>query len=537
MAHFARWYGGYANQFDCPVSLPIFYGLASENHFSHIHDLEKAFDRDEVALLHVFSASLRDSSLDWFNLLSPRLTWGEIVIQFFNHFNPSYETHMLLQELSDFSQHDDESLSLCWERFKFVVFSWSSFNCELGSLLVIFCRGLNLKPCEVDFRSTDEFLDKTPEDAWDFLDELTQKLQFCELTKNSEDTNSDGREKEEKEPLPEDTNSEVRVKEEIEPLPEDTNSDGREEEEIEPLVISEGYMPFEELLPIVALNNQVLSALDCATPFTESPLSQEFLNVELIDFFGVDKFNLVYHPYLVDFVNALKIDLVWAIHLVVFKCLKRIRQMCYSKYLILWHGRVQFLIKCVEWSTMFIVLALVGMINVRNPRLATLELLGNRCNLQLLCVSCKVPSSAYASLLLLCVVQQGFNIEYHWCFVGLADHSLKVLTVMAVFMLYKVSSSCLLLSSTGCLLLFCFATTTASWLLLAVAIMAANCCCIRALLAAVSRLHKTIQAACIILQFQPVNFQVAKSLCEIQTFLLIPFATSLALYLAALSSE
>ncbi|XP_058194504.1 uncharacterized protein LOC131311176 [Rhododendron vialii] len=379
MAHFARWYGGYAKQFDCSVSLPIFYGFASENHFSHVHKLEEAFASDEVALLHVFRASLRDSALDWFNCLSPRLTWGEIVIQFFNHFNPSYETHMLLQELSDFSQHDDESLSQCWERFKFVVFSWS-FNCELGSLLVIFCRGLNLKSCEVDFRSTDEFLDKTPEDAWDFLDELTQKLQFSELTKSSEDTNFDAREREEIESLSEDINSDAREKESL-----PKNSDAREKEEIELLVINEGYMPFEESLPIVApgympfeqslpivaLNNQVLSALDCATPATESTLSQEFLNVKLIDFLGVDEFNLVYHPYLVDFVNALKIDLVWAIHLLEFKCLKRIRQMCYSKYLILWHGRVQFLIKGVEWSVMFIVLAFIGMINIRYPRLAT----------------------------------------------------------------------------------------------------------------------------------------------------------------------
>ncbi|KAI8543359.1 hypothetical protein RHMOL_Rhmol08G0211100 [Rhododendron molle] len=124
-------------------------------------------------------------------------------------------------------------------------------------------------------------------------------------------------------------------------------------------------MPFEKSLPTITLNNQILSTLDGATPPIEFPLSQEFLNAELIDFLGVDEFNLVYHPYLVDFVNNLKIDLVWIVHLLEHKCLKRIRQMRYSKYLILWHGRVQFLIKGVEWSDMFIVLALVGMLNVR----------------------------------------------------------------------------------------------------------------------------------------------------------------------------
>lgn len=400
MAHFARCYGGYANQFD----LPIFYGLPSENPFTHVHKLEEVFASDEVALLHVFPASLRGSAQDWFNFLSPKLTWLEIMIQFFKTFNPSYETHMLLEELSHFSQQDDESLSQCWERFKNCVFSWSSFNCELGSLLVIFCRSLNLKPCQVDFRSTDEFLDKNPEDAWDYLDELTQKLQFCELTESSKDTNSDVGEKEEIEPPYFDqltdslscnqvenfqvSNSCVLEDETIEPLvtneivgspevqqssrehsstlemdfhnatPEESLSiivesllvlDAREKERIEPLVISEGCMPFEESLPIVALNNQILSALDSANPPTESPLSQEVLNVEQIDFLGVDEFNLIYHSYHLDFVNSLKIDLVWAKHLVEFKCLKRIRQMRYSKYLNLWHGRIQFLIKGVEW--------------------------------------------------------------------------------------------------------------------------------------------------------------------------------------------
>ncbi|KAI8572927.1 hypothetical protein RHMOL_Rhmol01G0238900 [Rhododendron molle] len=92
--------------------------------------------------------------------------------------------------------------------------------------------------------------------------------------------------------------------------------------------------------------------------------------LKLIDFLGVDDFLVASHPYIVDFVNNLKVDLVWAMHLVELRFLKRIQRLLYSKYLFLWHGRIQFLKQSVEWSAMFILLALVGMLNVRSPRLA-----------------------------------------------------------------------------------------------------------------------------------------------------------------------
>ncbi|KAI8547457.1 hypothetical protein RHMOL_Rhmol07G0197400 [Rhododendron molle] len=92
--------------------------------------------------------------------------------------------------------------------------------------------------------------------------------------------------------------------------------------------------------------------------------------LELIDFLGVENVNLVYNPLIVEFLNNLKIDFAWAMHLVELKCLKRIRQMRYSKYLFLWHGRIQFLTKILKWSDVLMVIAFNGTINVRNPRLA-----------------------------------------------------------------------------------------------------------------------------------------------------------------------
>lgn len=105
------------------------------------------------------------------------------------------------------------------------------------------------------------------------------------------------------------------------------------------------------------------------TPIRSPPL-HDFVEVELVDFLGVDNFNLVYHPYIVDIVNSLKINLVWTTHLVELMFLKRIRQLLYSKYLFLWHGRVQFLTKSLEWSVELMLIVIDGIINVRNPHLA-----------------------------------------------------------------------------------------------------------------------------------------------------------------------
>ncbi|KAI8568981.1 hypothetical protein RHMOL_Rhmol02G0243500 [Rhododendron molle] len=298
---------------------------------------------------------------------------------------------MLLEELSHFSQQDDESLSQCWKRLKFSVFSWSSFNCELGSLLIIFCRGLNPKPCQVDFRSTDEFLDKSPEDGWDYLDELTQKLQFCELTESSKDTNSDGRGKEEIEPPYCDQLADSFCCNQVENF-QVINSFVLEDKTIEPLVTNEIVgspevqqfsrehsstleMDFhdatpEKSLPIIVqsplvLDDQISPAIDIdvITPIEHLPL-QKIVKLEQIDFLGVDNFNVAYHPFFLKFINNLKVNLVRNMRLVEFKIRTQQRQLRYSKYLILWHGCVQFLTECLKWDEMLILIALRNVINV-----------------------------------------------------------------------------------------------------------------------------------------------------------------------------
>lgn len=128
----------------------------------------------------------------------------------------------------------------------------------------------------------------------------------------------------------------------------------------------------EESLPIIVqspleLDDQVQPVVEDATPPIEPPPLSNFHKVEPIDFLGTDNFDVFFHPCLVDIVNNLKINLVRIACLVELKFLKRLMQLRYSKYLILWHGRVQFLKESSKGGEMFIFVTLHGVMEVQNP--------------------------------------------------------------------------------------------------------------------------------------------------------------------------
>ena len=64
----------------------------------------------------------------------------------------------------------------------------------------------------------------------------------------------------------------------------------------------------------------------------EQPVLKE---VQHVDFLGVDKFDFVYHPSIIKFVNCLELDLVLREHSEMRPFLRRTRQLLYSKYLFL----------------------------------------------------------------------------------------------------------------------------------------------------------------------------------------------------------
>ena len=207
--------------------------------------------------------------------------------------------------------------------------------------------------CQFDLLSDEEFLSKNAEKGWDYLDELAQKPQFCELTEI------------EIEPLFINEGVILALKETSEvkwddepdfdctldlPTESEVKWDDEPDFDCAPQEDSSCTldMPFHE---------KTFEAHATSTSIESAP-PQEFERVELIDFLGVDNYDCVYNPLLLNLVNTLKMNLVRIIHLVELNFVKQFRRSQYSKYLILWYGRDQFLSKSLEWSDLCIMRAL-----------------------------------------------------------------------------------------------------------------------------------------------------------------------------------
>ena len=65
-----------------------------------------------------------------------------------------------------------------------------------------------------------------------------------------------------------------------------------------------------------------------------------FIEVELIDFIGVENFNWFVDSYLVHLVNNFKITLIRNVLVVEQQYLRRLKNKEFSKYLIIWYGRI-----------------------------------------------------------------------------------------------------------------------------------------------------------------------------------------------------
>ena len=84
----------------------------------------------------------------------------------------------------------------------------------------------------------------------------------------------------------------------------------------------------------------------------DSPPTAYFIKLEKNDFIGVDDFDWVFNPCLVELVNHLKTNIVWFACLEEIKFQRQVKVLIYSKYLIHWRGRVQYL-KVNSWPNYF----------------------------------------------------------------------------------------------------------------------------------------------------------------------------------------
>ncbi|KAL5538589.1 hypothetical protein UlMin_045511 [Ulmus minor] len=130
---------------------------------------------DDAIRLRVFLFSLRDKAKEWLNSLPPRTitTWNELVQKFLAKFFPPAKTAKLRNEITSFTQYDQESLCEAWERFKEMLRKCPYHGIPIWLQVSTFYNGLvsNYRAV-INAAAGGSLMGKTPEEAHDLLETM-----------------------------------------------------------------------------------------------------------------------------------------------------------------------------------------------------------------------------------------------------------------------------------------------------------------------------------------------------------------------------
>uniref|UniRef100_A0A2N9HGX6 Retrotransposon gag domain-containing protein n=1 Tax=Fagus sylvatica TaxID=28930 RepID=A0A2N9HGX6_FAGSY len=133
--------------------LPDFRGLENENPYVH------------------------DKAKGWLYTLKPRSigSWGEMTQEFYKKFFPPHKVQQVKRKISNFAQGNDETLFMAWERFKDTYNFCPTHGYDTWRLVSYFYEGLQPRDRQfVQVACGGGFLQKEPEDAMDYLDEIAE---------------------------------------------------------------------------------------------------------------------------------------------------------------------------------------------------------------------------------------------------------------------------------------------------------------------------------------------------------------------------
>ncbi|KAL5578214.1 hypothetical protein UlMin_019913 [Ulmus minor] len=147
-------------------------------YFLEVCDLYKINGVSEDAVrLRVFPFSLRDRAKEWLNSLPPGsiTTWDELVQRFLSKFFPPAKTQKLRNEITSFTQYDQESLYEAWERFKEMLRKCPHHGIPIWLQVSTFYNGLvsNYRAM-IDAAAGDCLMGKTPEEAHELLEVMAE---------------------------------------------------------------------------------------------------------------------------------------------------------------------------------------------------------------------------------------------------------------------------------------------------------------------------------------------------------------------------
>ena len=132
---------------------------------------------EDAVRLRVFPFSLRDRAKEWLNSLPPGsiTTWDELVQRFLSKFFPPAKTAKLRNEITSFTQYDQESLYEAWERFKEMLRKCPHHGIPIWLQVSTFYNGLvsNYRAM-IDAAAGGCLMGKTPEEAHELLEVMAE---------------------------------------------------------------------------------------------------------------------------------------------------------------------------------------------------------------------------------------------------------------------------------------------------------------------------------------------------------------------------
>ncbi|GJU86577.1 reverse transcriptase domain-containing protein, partial [Tanacetum coccineum] len=146
--------------------------------------------QSEAVKLLIFPYSLSDKAKTWFNELNEEsiASWEQMRRAFINKLFPPSLFNRLLLEIRSFSQLVCESLTDAWLRLKSMLRKCQGHGLTKGAIIQIFYHGLD-EPTQgiLDITAGGIFLYKTPNQAFQFLDDKAMYSQIISLNKELQD--------------------------------------------------------------------------------------------------------------------------------------------------------------------------------------------------------------------------------------------------------------------------------------------------------------------------------------------------------------
>ncbi|XP_073054601.1 uncharacterized protein [Primulina eburnea] len=142
---------------------------------------------DDAIRLRLFPFSLRDKAKSWLNSLPAGsiTTWEEMGQAFLSKYFPPSKTVKMRNDITNFVQHDPETLYEAWERFKDLMRRCPHHDLPIWLQVQTFYNGLfPANRSMIDAAAGGTLMRKTPQEAYELLEEMATNSYQWQAEKN-----------------------------------------------------------------------------------------------------------------------------------------------------------------------------------------------------------------------------------------------------------------------------------------------------------------------------------------------------------------